>query len=318
MGKRPLAALAALFVLAPSAGVGAAEGDAAHRQATTLGETGKAAYRDGRYDDAIIAFKAAFKTEALPKFLYNLGLAYRKKGADQAAIAAFERYLHGTPEAEDADNVQAAMSFLRTRLEETRVELRVLTKPSGAALELSGADDDVRGTTPYVGWHEPGSYELHLQAQDHEPFDKALVLALGSPTELELELSLTPRPEVAQAPPAPSLGRSSGSPPSGHAVPEAAPRSPPASAKSPPKASVWPTVAWTTAGIALLSAGLFALIAQGKADQLEVYAGERRSPGRTREGAQQLDDSVAMFGAAATGSLALAGAALATGVVLTW
>jgi hypothetical protein len=61
---------------------------------------GEAAYREGRWDDASVAFDAAYRRSGNPTFLYTRAQVERKAGRCDVAIGLFEKFLAtGPPEA---------------------------------------------------------------------------------------------------------------------------------------------------------------------------------------------------------------------------
>src|SRR5437762_12519390 len=55
--------------------------------------TALAAEADGRYDDAIHDFKAAYDLVPHPELLFDLGLAFRRSGGQRDAVRYFRQYL---------------------------------------------------------------------------------------------------------------------------------------------------------------------------------------------------------------------------------
>ena len=51
----------------------------AKKRAKRMEKVGKVAYKKGRYDAAVIAFKAAYQALPKPKFLYNLARCHEKR-----------------------------------------------------------------------------------------------------------------------------------------------------------------------------------------------------------------------------------------------
>ncbi|MCA9665266.1 MAG: hypothetical protein KC503_06750 [Myxococcales bacterium] len=54
---------------------------------------GTKAYAAGRYDDAIRSFRLAYKVSGQPALLYNLSVAYERKGQLQGAIVFLEHFV---------------------------------------------------------------------------------------------------------------------------------------------------------------------------------------------------------------------------------
>src|SRR5262249_57495978 len=80
-----------------------------------LYQEGVRAYNAGDYDRAIESFEKAYEASHVPSLLYNLGQAYRRKGAGFCAfaLAYFQRYLHERPDAPDRAAIDARIEELR-------------------------------------------------------------------------------------------------------------------------------------------------------------------------------------------------------------
>lgn len=61
---------------------------------------GEAAYREGRWDDASVAFDAAWRRSGNPTFLYTRAQVERKAGRCEVAIELYEQFLTTSPPAE--------------------------------------------------------------------------------------------------------------------------------------------------------------------------------------------------------------------------
>jgi tetratricopeptide (TPR) repeat protein len=61
-------------------------------RARELYDNGRTLYEEGSWDGAILAFEAAFELSADINLLYNISLAYDRKGDYQQAIAYLDRY----------------------------------------------------------------------------------------------------------------------------------------------------------------------------------------------------------------------------------
>jgi hypothetical protein len=58
---------------------------------------GEAAYREGRWDDASVAFDAAYRRSGNPTYLYTRAQVERKAGRCDVAIGLFEKFLSTKP-----------------------------------------------------------------------------------------------------------------------------------------------------------------------------------------------------------------------------
>jgi tetratricopeptide (TPR) repeat protein len=69
-------------------------------------------YERGEYDGAIEVLRSLLDENDDPVLWYNLGRAYEGAGEATAAIEAYERYLEGSPNAPDRDDVRDRISRL--------------------------------------------------------------------------------------------------------------------------------------------------------------------------------------------------------------
>ncbi len=81
-----------------------------------LFEAGRAAFADGRYEDALDYFDRAYALTHRPELLYNIGSANDRLRRDAAALVAFEEYVRVLPTAANVREVEARMRVLRESL----------------------------------------------------------------------------------------------------------------------------------------------------------------------------------------------------------
>lgn len=82
-------------------------------EARSLFEAGATAFAAGRYADALASFTRAYELSPRPELLYNIAQCEDRLRHDDAAIAAFERFLAETPDAPNAAVVRARVAILR-------------------------------------------------------------------------------------------------------------------------------------------------------------------------------------------------------------
>ena len=174
------AVLAALFVPAGAR----AKGD----EVRLLETRGRQAYAEGRYAEAVTAFRAAYKLNAQAKYHYNIAKAQEKLAHYLDAIESFQRYLLEAPDAPDRKDVEVTVKLVRQKLATVKAELKVLTRPPGADLELKGPDGQRTGQTPYSTWLDFGEYELVVSADGFETARRTVRLEEGKPVHLEITM----------------------------------------------------------------------------------------------------------------------------------
>lgn len=76
---------------------------------------GKQQYDAGKFTDAIRSFRAAAAIQGSPLLDYNIGRCQEKLGQIDEAIASYERYLAGKPDATNRAEVRAKLAELKKR-----------------------------------------------------------------------------------------------------------------------------------------------------------------------------------------------------------
>lgn len=97
--------------------------DVAHAQSgevVQLFQTGLAAYRDGRYEEAAELFARAHAIEAVPDLTYNRARALENLGRFDDAADAYSLFLEESPASADRAGIEARIRTLRARAEEER------------------------------------------------------------------------------------------------------------------------------------------------------------------------------------------------------
>jgi tetratricopeptide (TPR) repeat protein len=133
-----------LLACAPSARAQDADGatDARDAEGRGLFEAGRAAFADGRYDDALDYFDRAYELSHRPELLYNIGTANDRLRRDETALAAFEEYLHEVPAAANVREVEARIRVLREEIaQEAARSARTATPEATAPPEASTTTD---------------------------------------------------------------------------------------------------------------------------------------------------------------------------------
>lgn len=113
--------------------------EVADTQARAHYQTGERAYREGRFADAIEAFRQAHELSGRPELLFNIGQAADRLDDHAAAGEAFEAYLRERPDAPNRSYVEGRLSVLHRR---TRVA-------AGNDTEAERSDDGA-GIAPWL------------------------------------------------------------------------------------------------------------------------------------------------------------------------
>ena len=75
------------------------------------------AHAEGRYSDAIDAFRAAYELQANPRYLYNIGRCYERLRDDVRAADYLSSFLEHTTDPADRADAEAVLAVIRVRLE---------------------------------------------------------------------------------------------------------------------------------------------------------------------------------------------------------
>ncbi len=86
-------------------------------EARGLFEAGRAAFTDGRFEDALRYFQQSHELSHRDELLYNIGSAADRLQREQEALAAFEGYVRGVPDAPNRREVEGRIRVLRARVE---------------------------------------------------------------------------------------------------------------------------------------------------------------------------------------------------------
>jgi tetratricopeptide (TPR) repeat protein len=173
---------------------------------------GQELYRAGDYAGALAAFQTAELTQPSPAAQYNIGRCYERLGQPAEAVAAFERYLAGAPDAADYQAVAEHTAELRRQIP-PEAHLSVAVEPPGATVTV---DETPPEPAPVDKLIPAGRHVVLAELAGHTPARRDVELAAGA--SLQLELTLRPlepvpdtrAPEAAVRedvpPPSPHLG----------------------------------------------------------------------------------------------------------------
>lgn len=212
-----------------------AAGAAPEKDAKAWYEEGQLHYRLGEFDDAIAAYKEAYRLKHLPALLYNIGLAYRQAKDSDKARFYFNQFLGD----ETDPKKRAAAQKQVKELDE------LAAKPAAPA--ATAASPEAAGAAPPSA---PPSVERLIA--EPPPIEDEVVVTRAAPPAPGVPPPVPPGP--------PPSERSRPSPEPAPELPAMAPRSkpPPAVAEaSRSKAFPWPGVATVAGGIVLGGAGLY-------------------------------------------------------------
>jgi hypothetical protein len=136
-----LLALGAAPALAQPAGDPGAE-----ERARVLYAKGTKHYALAEYDEAIAAFKDAYKELEEPLFLYNIAQAYRQKGDCLNAVRFYKTYLRGESEGETAEQARKFVGELELCAKEREKPAGGTGTGTGTGYGGQGTADGAQGT----------------------------------------------------------------------------------------------------------------------------------------------------------------------------
>ncbi len=158
---------------------------------------GNEALLEGRTDDAIRAYDAAYALFPSVMLLYVLAQAHEKAGRDVEALTLFERFLAGTADAPDEEGglrekIQNARSYvanLRLRVATLQIE----ASPEDARVTLDGAPLVLPGGRGVLR-AQPGGHDVAASRPGFRSERRRVTLVAGTTEALALRLAPEPPP----------------------------------------------------------------------------------------------------------------------------
>jgi len=148
-------------------------------------EKGQVFYDEGRYDEAITEYEAAYRLKPHPNVLYNIGQAYERTLDYVSSVRWFERFLAEAPP-EDAPRrklVENRLKILRGL--PARVSVTTIPEHVRATLVPIGPDADpstaVSASTPHLFRVPAGKYRIQLDHPNWEAENHDISTELGQP-----------------------------------------------------------------------------------------------------------------------------------------
>jgi hypothetical protein len=153
---------------------------------------GGEAYDQGRYEEALRLYLAAYDLIELPEILFNVGLAREKMLDFEGCVRSFRNFLLRTandPNAAPSFRVRAEERAARCR-QQAAVVLHVSSIPAGARVTVSStkAADSFAGRTPVDLRLSPGSYVVHADVPGYAPGSQSVEVDVDAKTQLDFTL----------------------------------------------------------------------------------------------------------------------------------
>jgi tetratricopeptide (TPR) repeat protein len=191
----PVAADSAPLNLAPKLDLEGPEAEAKER-ARALFQQGVAAYRDGKFYDAVAIFLQTQRIYPDTQLCFNIARAYENLGNASAALRYYRDYLRQADRPSDGEEVRARVRKLQQQVAQRGVQqLTVLSQPESATVLLDGKPV---GITPWTSETYPGKHRLALTLEGHTAQEQ--VIEVDAYEARDVSLVLVPVPKVVVTP----------------------------------------------------------------------------------------------------------------------
>jgi len=155
-----------------------------------------AAYKDGKYFDAIELFLETNRIYPDSKLCFNIARAFEGLGNNAGALRYYREYLRRTPAATDRADVEASVRQLETALSQKGVQqMSVFSTPDAAVLSIDG---QAIALTPWTGEIWPGKHQLTVTRAGYVEGQQIVELSALRSIDVQIDL----RPEPPPPPPA--------------------------------------------------------------------------------------------------------------------
>jgi len=167
-----------------------------------------AAYKEGRYFDAIELFLETNRIYPDSKLCFNIARAFEGLGNSAGALRYYREYLRRTPAATDRADVEASVRALEIALSQKGVQqMSVFSTPDAAVLSIDG---QAVALTPWTGEIWPGKHRLTATRAGYVEGQQIVELSPLRAIDVQIDLRPEPPPPPPAAPvtdPRPEQGR---------------------------------------------------------------------------------------------------------------
>ena len=183
--------------MAPKLDLEGPEAEAKER-ARGLFQQGVAAYREGKFYEAVAIFLQTQRIYPDTQLCFNIARAYENLGNSSAALRYYRDYLRQADRPSDGAEVQGRVRKLEQQIAQRGVQqLTVLSQPEGATVLLDGKPV---GITPWTGETYPGKHRLALTLEGHAAQEQVVEVDAYAARDIQLALLPVPKPQVTPAP----------------------------------------------------------------------------------------------------------------------
>jgi hypothetical protein len=156
------------------------------REAKRRFQRANALYQEGRYDDALHSYQAAYDLVPSPDILFNIGLSKEKVFDYEGCSLTFRQYL--TKSKDERRNAQAQERLDRCRAQ-TLIPVKVSSLPPSAAVYVgSGEARRPSGRTPARLDLRPGTYEIGVETPGYVAQTQTVVVEEGLHPDIDFSL----------------------------------------------------------------------------------------------------------------------------------
>ena len=161
-------------------------------RARILFQQGVAAYRAGKYYEAVAIFLDTQRIYPDTQLCFNIARAYENLGNGAAALRYYRDYLRQADRPSDGDDVRERVRRLEQQLAQRGVQqLTVLSRPESATVLLDGKPV---GITPWTGETYPGKHRLALTLDGHAQQEQVIDVEAYAAHDVSLALMPLPKP----------------------------------------------------------------------------------------------------------------------------
>lgn len=172
-------------VLTPEAEAQISAADQA--RAAKLEQQGNQLYGQGRYKEAIAAYRQAFEINGDINLLYTMAISYQQLEAWQECVTTMQQFLERAPPGPKRDRAENALQNCDARIVRDQL-LVVESDPPGAQVYLDDRAKGVVGSTPFRTYLRPGPHVIWVEKSGYEPIRKEIEVQVKEPFRLALVL----------------------------------------------------------------------------------------------------------------------------------
>jgi tetratricopeptide (TPR) repeat protein len=168
-------------------------------RAQAIFEQAVAAYKDGRYFDAVELFLETNRIYPDSKLCFNIARAYEGLGNSAGALRYYREYLRRTPSAADKADVETSVRQLELVQSQKGVQqMSVFSTPDAAVLSIDGLPIAL---TPWTGEIWPGKHRLTATRAGYLEGQQIVELSPHHAIDVQIDLRAEPPPRPVAAPP---------------------------------------------------------------------------------------------------------------------